>query len=97
MSDDLKLKGIAVTGITRLQSKNAKPEETETPRTLMIRLRTEDMKMAMLQSAKHLSTSETTSQCPPQARHDLLERTHVARSRESRKMKEGEEKRTGPV
>ena len=48
-----------MTGITRLQSQNAKPDETEKPRPLRIRLRTEDMKIQILQNAKHLATSET--------------------------------------
>ena len=57
--DDLKLEGIGVTGTTRHQSQNAKPGELEKPRPLRIRLRTEDMKIQILQNAKHLATSET--------------------------------------
>ena len=57
--DDLKLEGIEVTGTTRHQSQNAKPGELEKPRPLRIRLGTEDMKIQILQNAKHLATSET--------------------------------------
>ena len=59
--DDLKLEGIEVTGITRLQSQNAKPDEFEKPRPLRVLLRTEDMQIQILQNAKHLATSETNS------------------------------------
>ena len=95
--DDLKLEGIEVTGITRLQSQNAKPGETEKPRPLRIRLRTEDMKIQILQNAKHLATSETNRNVHLKRDMTFLERTQAARTREARKTKEGEEKRTEPV
>ena len=86
-----------MTGITRLQSQNAKPDEIEKPRPLRIRLRTEDMKIQILQNAKHLATSETNRNVHLKRDMTFLERTHAARTREARKTKEGEEKRTEPV
>ena len=70
--DDLKLDGIEVTGITRLKSQNAKPDEIEKPRPLRIRLRTEDMKIQIDPTSKCETPGNirNKSQCPPQARHD---------------------------
>ena len=86
-----------MTGITRLQSQNAKPDEIEKPRPLRIRLRTEDMKIQILQNAKHLATSETNRNVHLKRDMTFLERTQAARTREARKTREGEEKRTEPV
>ena len=97
MCDDLKLEGIKVIGITRHQSQNAKPDETEKPRALMIRLRTEEMKIQILQNAKHLSTSETNRNVHLKRNMTFLERSQVARTREAQTMKEGEGKITEPV